>query len=292
MKSDPASLQWQDGESMSASATPKQGDHVFNAVETAILAPFETIRSLRSGFCDGQHFLHDYLLHSYSIARNIADAFTSLAARSLSASAGAEEDALREIRKLWAQYPALRRVDAQLLRDIHLQNASHFGAAVRRFEVELLKTVQQALESAVAPRAAQAAGQTPSPGIACQQMLASAYDPGSALIVVVDRMSGEATPAQSAFYPVIVGIAQTLDRPAMWSSPFDAFRESRATATGAVIGKIREVLARIEAFKAQSSVFAALVKNEIAQKGRAPGADDTFGAMVHLVHARLQQMQG
>jgi hypothetical protein len=282
----------EDGEFMSASATPKQGDHVFNAVETAIPAPFETIRSLRSGFADGQHFLHDYLLHSYSIAKNIADAFTTLAARSLSASAGAEQDALRDIGKLCAPYPALRRVNAGMLRDIHLRNASQFGAAARRFEVEFLRTVQQALEAAVAPRGARASAQTASPGIACQQMLAAAYDPGSALVVVVDRMSGEATPAQSAFHPVIVGIAQTLDRPAMWKSPFDAFRESRATATGAVIGKIRDVLARIEAFKAQSSVFAALVKNEIAQKGRAPSADDTFGAMVHLLHARLQQMQG
>jgi hypothetical protein len=277
---------------MSASATPKQGDHVFNAVETAILAPFETIRSLRSGVADGQHFLHDYLLHAYSIAKNIGDAFKELAARGLSASGGAEQDALREIAKLSAQYPALRRVNAQGLRDIHLQNASRFGTAARRFEVELLKTVQQALESAVAPGATRAAAQTAVPGIACQQMLAAAYDPGSALIVVVDRMSGESLPAQSAFHPVILGIAQTLDRPAMWRSPFDAFRESRPTATGIVIRKIRDVLARVEGFKAQTSVFAALVKNEIAQKAHSPGSGETFGAMLHLLHARLTQMQG
>jgi hypothetical protein len=104
-------------------------------------------------------------------------------------------------------------------------------------------------------------------------------------------MSGEAAPAQSVFHAVIVGMAQTLDRPAMWKSPFEAFRESRTTATGAAIGKIREVLGRIEAFKAQSSVFAALVKNEIAQKRRSPGADETFSAMLHLLHARLQQME-
>jgi len=277
---------------MSASATPKQGDHVFNAVETAILEPFETIRSLQSGVADGHHFLYDYLLHGYSIAKNIADAFTGLAARDLSASAGAEQDALREIGKLSAQYPALRRVNAQGLREAHLQNALRFGSAARRFEVEVLKTVQQALESAVAPGATRAGAQTAVPGIACQQMLAAAYDPGSALIVVVDRVSGEAAPAQSAFYPVIIGIAQTLDRPAMWRSPLEAFRESRPTATGAVIAKIRDVLARIEAFKAQTSVFAALVKNEIAQKAHSPGSGETFGAMLHLLHARLARMQG
>ena len=283
---------------MSASATPKQGDHVFNAVETAILAPFETIRSLRSPLVDGQHFLYDYLLHSYSIAKNIADAFTGLAARSLSASAGAEQDALREMGKLSGQHVALRRVDAQRLREIHLQNASDFGSAARRFEVELLKTVQQALQVAVAPRAPRARLPDTIPGIACQQMLAAAYDPGSALIVVMDRMCGEPVPAQSLFHPVIVGIVQTLDRPAMWMTPYQNFKEPRETAgreprpTIAAIRKIREVLARVEAFKAQSSVFAALLKNEIAHKGRSAGAEETFGAMLHLLHARVSQMQG
>jgi hypothetical protein len=55
--------------SQTAAATPKQGDHVFNPVETPIIRPFETIRSLRSTFVDGEHFIHDYLLHSYSMAK-------------------------------------------------------------------------------------------------------------------------------------------------------------------------------------------------------------------------------
>jgi hypothetical protein len=283
---------------MSASATPKQGDHVFNAVETAILAPFETIRSLRSAVTEGQHFLYDYLLHSYSIAKNMAEAFTGTGARILSASAGAEQDALREIGKLSAQYPVLGRVNAQGLREIHLQNASEFGLRARRFEVELLKSVQQALEVAVAQRAPRAAAPPAVPGIACQQMLAAAYDPGSALIVVVDRISGEATPAQGVLHPLILDIAKTLDRPGMWSTPYENFREPRESAgrdsrpTVDAIRKIREVFARIEGFKAQSSVFAGLVKNEIAQKAHSAGAEEAFGAMLNLLYARLAQMQG
>src|SRR5438309_2125078 len=157
---------------MSASATPKQGDHVFNAVEIAIMRPFESIRALRSALVDGEHFLHDYLLHSYSMARNMADAPILVAARNLVALAGAEEDSLREISALRSRYPALARVSSQLLREIHLQNSNQFGAASRRFEFEFLREVQQSLETAVAPAAAKPpATLTPSPGIASQQML-------------------------------------------------------------------------------------------------------------------------
>src|SRR6059058_1268886 len=95
-RSQPARLRYNNNRRsvMSASATPKQGDHVFNAVEIAIMRPFESIRALRSALVDGEHFLHDYLLHSYSMARNMADAPVLVAARNLVALAGAEEDSL------------------------------------------------------------------------------------------------------------------------------------------------------------------------------------------------------
>ena len=37
------------------------------------MRPFETMRSLRSPIIDGQHFVHDYLMHSYSMAKQIAE---------------------------------------------------------------------------------------------------------------------------------------------------------------------------------------------------------------------------
>lgn len=64
---------------MSATATPKQGDHVFNAVDTALMRPFETVKSLRSPIIQGQHFVHDYLLQSYSMATQIAGCESAVA---------------------------------------------------------------------------------------------------------------------------------------------------------------------------------------------------------------------
>ncbi|MBI4909056.1 MAG: hypothetical protein HY820_35875 [Acidobacteria bacterium] len=144
--------------------TPKQGDHVFNAIETAILGPVETIRGLRSAIVDGQHFLHDYLLISYSLARRIADSPALVAARKYVASGGAEEDAVREIAALRTRRPKLARITPALLRDMHQRNATQFGAAAERFELEALSTVIQALEAAIAPRTGGAA-RTASPGI-------------------------------------------------------------------------------------------------------------------------------
>jgi hypothetical protein len=64
---------------VSATATPKQGDHVFNAVDTALMRPFETVKSLRSPIIQGQHFVHDYLLQSYSMATQIAGCESAVA---------------------------------------------------------------------------------------------------------------------------------------------------------------------------------------------------------------------
>ena len=136
---------------MSATATPKQGDHVFNAGDTALMLPFETVKSLRSPIIEGQHFVHDYLLQSYSMARQIAEVAILVAARNLVASAGAEEDALRELLNLRPRYPALVRINSVVLRVVHQRNSDRFGAAAARYEFEVLSSIQQALETAVAP---------------------------------------------------------------------------------------------------------------------------------------------
>ena len=63
-------------------------------------APFETVRSFWSPIIEVQHFLPGYRLHSYSMARQIAEVPTLAAGRKLLASAGAEEDASRELLRL------------------------------------------------------------------------------------------------------------------------------------------------------------------------------------------------
>src|SRR5436190_17969837 len=114
---------------MSATRTPKQGDHVVNSVETEIVQPFVTLQGLRSDHVDGRHFLYDYLMGTYTFVLNLADTGALRMARELSASAGAEDDALRALADLGRRYPSLLQINPGILRTIHSQNADHFGAA-------------------------------------------------------------------------------------------------------------------------------------------------------------------
>src|SRR4051794_6890556 len=238
---------------MSSASTPKQGDHIFNAVDTAIMRPFDTIRSLRSGLVNGQHFLHDNLLISFSRARAMADNSELKSARAYSASSGAEEDALRFLSAMSSRYPALRRVTPDALRTAHSLNAERFGKASERFEFELLWAVQQALERAVTPAGAgPAAGRTPSVSIAFQKMLGAAYDPAAALVVIATSTFKEIPAMQSAFHTVLVKIAETLDRPGMWKEPYSGFNDVRTSNTREIVETIRKALGAIDLLNHQS----------------------------------------
>jgi hypothetical protein len=279
---------------LSDTAIPRQGDHIFNAIDTALMRPFETVRSLRSPIVEGGHFIYDYVLHCYSLHRGMAELPILVAGRKLIASAGAEEDALRELLRLRPRYPALVRIDSAALRAVHNQNAERFGAAVARYELEILSTIQQALERSVAPPGAppRVAGMSASPGIAFQQMLNAAYDPAAAIVVITNSASREATAARGTFQPVIAGIADTFEQPMMWKDPFASFHEERETATGKMIMTIREMLTRMDILKGQSLSFASWIRGEIAQKTVRPHTDAAFGSMLHLIHTRVQQMGG
>ena len=80
---------------MSTFGTPKQGDHVFNDVATAILSPFETIASFGMSRGSGRDFIARYLLHTHHLAKELAGKPILQTARKWSASAGAQDDALR-----------------------------------------------------------------------------------------------------------------------------------------------------------------------------------------------------
>jgi hypothetical protein len=276
---------------MSASAAPKQGDHVFNAVDAAVLRPYETMFSLRTALVDGQQFVHDYLLHSYSLARDIARNQVFVAARKYVATAGSEQEALRELSRLASRHPALRNITPSLLRDVHTRNAERFGAAAAEYEIEVLLAVRQALERAVAPAGVRpAARSTRGPGLAFQHLLDTAYDPAAALSVITSSMAAEQPGIQSNYHSVIISVAETLNRPGAWKEPYASFRENRRTNTGETITNIGNALLRMDGLKAQSLVLTKWISDEIAQKARTPGADAIFGSMIHLLHTRLQQM--
>ena len=275
---------------MSASAVPKQGDHVFNAIETAVLRPFATLQAMRSPTIPGQHFVHDFLLHSYSFARRVADEPVFAAGRNLIATAGAEEEALREFTHLRPRYPLLARVNAGTLRAIHQRNSTRFGEAAARFEVEVLRAIQQTLEIAVAPTPAGRPAATANPGIAFQQMLAAAYDPAAALVVLTNSVTSETPAVQAVFHSLLAAVADTFDQPMRWREPFTVFRADRPSATAETINTILQVLTRMDLLKAQSVIVGTSIQREISQKARSPQTDEAFGSMLHLIHSRLQQL--
>ena len=273
---------------MASATAPKQGDHVFNAVDTALMRPFQTISSLRSGLVDGQHFIHDYLLQIDGLAREIARSRILADSRMHVATAGAEEDALREFSKLKTRLPALARVNATVLRDAHQKNAERFGGAAAHYETEFLRAVLEALEAVVAPTPAPR--RDASPGIAYQQMLSAAYDPAAALVVITNSMSRETMAHQAAFHSIISALADTLDKPGMWRDPYTNFGDDRAAVgTRTVIDGIRAGLLGMDQLKARSGYFAMFIRNEIAQKASWPGATTAYGAMLHLLHGKLVQ---
>ncbi|MEZ5353185.1 MAG: hypothetical protein R2762_11160 [Bryobacteraceae bacterium] len=275
---------------MAAGSAPKQGDHVFNAVAIGILQPFETMRSLRSPGVNGQVFVPVYLPQTYGLAQQWAGSPALIASREFTASEGAEEDALREIAKLRARFPALANISASLLRTIHDQNARRFGEASRRFERELLAAVLQALEAA-AGGAAMTAGPTASPGIAYQQMLAAAYDPAAALVVITTSMARESIGQQGAFCPVIAAIAETLDRPALWKEPYRGYRAHTLTPTGTLIERIRDALLRMEWLKGPGAGLSTILGAEIARNAKGPRASADCGPMLYLIHQKVQQLR-
>jgi hypothetical protein len=247
---------------------------------------------MRSPSVLGQHFVNDFLLHSYSFARQIADEPIFAAGRNLIATAGAEEDALREFSRLRPRYPFLARVTAATLRAIHERNSTRFGEAAARFEVEVLRAIQQALETAVMPNTVPRLSATANPGIAFQQMLAAAYDPAAALVVLTNCVTSETPAFQPTFHPLLVAVADTFDQPMRWREPFSAFRADRPSATVQTVNTILQVLTRMDLLKAQSVIIGTSIQREIAQKTRSPQTDAAFGSMLHLIHSRLQQLAG
>jgi hypothetical protein len=276
---------------MSASGTFKQGDHVFNAVDGAILRPYETLASLRTDLIGGQEFVHYYLVQSYSVARDLAHKPVFSDARKYVATAGIEQDTIRELTKLRSRHPTLARVTSTLLRHIHTRNSENFGAAAAQYEVEVLLAIRVALENAVAPPDLPPPARiTRGPGLAFQHMLDTAYDPATALCVITGSMASEQPAIHSNFHSVIIRLAETLDRPGMWKDPYNGFREQRRTNTGEAITVIGSVLLRMDGLKAQSLLLTKWIAEEIAQKAQVAGRETIFGSITHLLHSRLQQM--
>src|SRR3954464_14831551 len=107
---------------------PRQGDHVFNDVSTALSKPFDTVKAFHSPHVDGQEFLYTNLLFTYSLVRQASVEPALLSARELVATADMERTS-RALDPLRSRYPDVAAVNPNLLRNLHALNAKRFGAA-------------------------------------------------------------------------------------------------------------------------------------------------------------------
>lgn len=279
---------------MGGSHTPKQGDHVFNAVNDVLMLPFESLSGLQvPPPADGSRFVQIYLLHSADRIRRIADNEGLSAARKLSASQGAEEDALRVLAGLSDRRPALRRVNPGLLRKVHLENASQFGSAALRYELEVLGAVRSSIEGLLGGAAAPA-GLGTKAGLAFQELLNHAYDPGSALVMIAKTMQNENPGVQGTFLGLIESIADKLERPAMWRDPFIAFSEAntRQSETARIVEIIAEGLRQLQYLKVPGFSLDSSIREEIKQIARGlPLPPNEASALLYGLQNRIQTLR-
>ncbi len=276
---------------MASFSAPKQGDHVFNDVATAILSPFEIIGSANLSRGTGRDFIQRYLLHTHNLAKELADRAVLRTMRRFSASEGGQDDALRELGKLAGRYPRLASLNPGVLHGIHVKNSTAFGAATRRYEVALLTELRQSIEATLAGRRSTSPRNS---GIAFQQMLDAAYDPAAALVAITLSMYNETTQLQGAFLPVILDLVEALDRPGLWKEPYKNFRESKTTATGALIHEIGLAQLNLDSMKAPGSLFTSNLSDEIAAGPRfqPQQTQSEYGEMLHKLHQHLQRLGG
>jgi hypothetical protein len=130
-----------------------------------------------------------------------------------------------------------------------------------------------------------------SPGVAYQRLIDTAYDPAAALVVITSSMVREQPSIQGHFHPVIFGIAETLDRPAQWREPFARFQERWNSGTDRIVALTRDALFAMYFLKAPGLSIAHWIREAILQHARTPGADQDYGAMLHLVENHLQKLR-
>lgn len=277
---------------------PKQGDHVFNDLETAIVAPVETITSFQGDTVNGQHFLDDYLLHTKCMFQKLAGDELWRSSRSYTASDGDEEDVLKELRKLQPKMPSLPRLEPVLLREIHDDNANRFGERRERYEYDFFNCLQDLLTGVAN---GDAAGPAPrsmlGAHIAFQRMVDRAYDPAAALVVVTKRSLMDDSIGQGVTQRLISSLAQAAmaNDPTQWTHPFELFPLSKAGETKRVADGMHATLEHRRQINVQGQTVLRVMCAELATKENpriTPGERrEASGYMLHLVNQRLRQMQ-
>jgi hypothetical protein len=280
----------------------KQGDHVFNDLQTAIERPIHSIRSATNAGVDGHHFLIDYLPHGADLARRILRDPIWLAVRQYVAAPGQEQDGLNRLNRVATNRGFVARVTYQKLVHAHLENAERFGQAANRFEFEFLSAMVHALTVAIKrPDSSNNSNlifnERASPIIAFQSMVNAAFDPAAAMIVLIDRADKENALGQGSILNLIEAIWGTIDpnRPALWADAWNQFRETRPQPVVKLVNDVRSALNGFSALKVagQSEILQTLSE---AASGRKSGVkpDEWTAHYAYMIAAsttRVEQLR-
>lgn len=264
---------------MSDNSTPKQGDHVFNDLSTAIVRPFETIKSLP----EGRMFIFEHLVKFDDSMRELSERADLQESRKFTAMDGDEQDAFQ---RPPAQFQSLSRTELQTL---HNANAAAFGEAASRYELATLEVVYSLVEQAIAP----GTPQLPNCGNAFQQMFQSAYDPAAALVLILSRTKREAPPKQTPCYNVAFQVMQSLQRPANWGLPY-ANPTDTSTATGRMIDGIGSSMRKLESMRMLGMSMTERMRIEMSPYLRetASKRSGELSRTLHALHGRIQKLRG
>ena len=280
----------------------KQGDHVFNDLQTAIERPIDSIRSATNAGLDGRHFLIDYLPHGTDLARRILRDPIWSAVRQYVATPGQEQDALNRLHRVATNRGFVARVTYQKVVQAHLQNAERFGQAASRFEFEFLSAMVHALTVAIKrPDSSNNSNlifsDHATPVIAFQSMVNAAFDPAAAMVVLMDRADKENALGQGSVLNLLEAIWGTIDpnRPAMWADAWNQFRDTKPQPVVRLVNDIRAALNGLSALKVagQSEILQTLSE---AASGRKSGVKPDewtahYAYMIAALTTRVEQLR-
>lgn len=273
----------------------KQGDHVFNDLEGAILAPFETLAQLRSEELQGEDFVNDYLLHAKTLAKNLAEDEFWLATRSIVATSHDEDDVIKELRKLQLQFPSIPVINNEVMNSTHLANAREFGEASEEYERDFLIAMREML-TAVATDAPSDLTPVLTAHIAFQKIVNTAYDPAAAMVAIAKQAMLEDLLDEPATLDLIAALGQIIVRPNphQWHAPYEVYRLHKTSHTQKLAQSIHQTLQRRDLLSMHGQNLLRVVRSEMTEKDvvgiSAEDRKKQYGYMLHLVNQRIMQM--
>lgn len=202
-------------------STPKQGDHVFNDLESGILRPFRVVSSIGCGNAPGHPALSDYMHVGIDDAKRLFRRAAYTDARRLVSHPSVEADILKVLNPRRRQY-GRAELTLQKLRDTHHRNASQFGSRLQEYTEAAIDCFLAVLTAAIDKK-------THTPGISAVKsttvslrgcaLVHASFDPATALVLLVSTGYAEKQQALDKVLVLADKLADSIvhERPMEWS---------------------------------------------------------------------------